>query len=176
MSGLFVRRSAHVNVRYFTNSLTPPTGLGLLTCRLRGGEVSVGQRVARSLPERWPAVLPQGRFIRGSSPSTRARWAALVTALFNRLLAVTTTRCATVNRSSIRSCILQGAKHRHSNGRNRSHLRPTGACHLFGRGVPSHAGLGILKPCVPPSLKPGGSRALAKTTTNLSAQDRVILF
>jgi hypothetical protein len=132
MSGLFVRRSAHVNVRYFTNSLTPPTGLGLLTCRLRGGEVSVGQRVARSLPERWPAVLPQGRFIRGSSPSTRARWAALVTALFNRLLAVTTTRCATVNRSSIRSCILQGAKHRHSNGRNRSHLRPTGACHLFG--------------------------------------------
>jgi|SRR6266404_4324339 hypothetical protein len=40
----------------------------------RGGEFPVGQRVARSLPERWPAVLPRGgrHFIRGSRPSTRA--------------------------------------------------------------------------------------------------------
>jgi hypothetical protein len=56
-------------------------------------------------------------------------------------------RHTTVNRSSIRSCILQAAKHGHSNGRNSSDLRPTGTRHLFGRGVPSHASLGILKPC-----------------------------
>jgi len=42
---------------YFTNSLTPPAGLGLLTSA-PGGSFPVGRRVARSLPERWPAVPP----------------------------------------------------------------------------------------------------------------------
>ena len=43
---------------YFTNSLTPPTGLGLLTSLPRLGSFSAGQRAARS-PERWPAVPPR---------------------------------------------------------------------------------------------------------------------
>ena len=34
---------------------------------------SVGRRVARSLPERWPAVLPRGVVRGGSRPSTRAQ-------------------------------------------------------------------------------------------------------
>src|SRR5262249_5121512 len=65
--------SAHIRSAY-SNSLTPPSGLGLLASP-GGGEFPVGQRVARSLPERWPAVLPRGgrHFIRGSRPSTRAR-------------------------------------------------------------------------------------------------------
>src|SRR5262245_22854345 len=41
----------------------------------------VGQRVARSLPERWPAVLPRGLAF-GSRPSTRARRGSLVAAPF----------------------------------------------------------------------------------------------
>src|SRR5215472_10094602 len=41
---------------YFTNSLTPPTGLGLLASP-RGRQIPVGQRVARSFLERWPADL-----------------------------------------------------------------------------------------------------------------------
>jgi hypothetical protein len=46
----------------------------------------------------------------------------------------------------------QAAKHGHSSGRNkpssvRPDLRFAGARYLFGRGVPAHAGLGILKPC-----------------------------
>jgi len=40
--------------RYFTNSLTPPARLGLLAS-LRDGFFPVGQRVAPSFPERWPA-------------------------------------------------------------------------------------------------------------------------
>jgi len=45
---------------YFTNSLTAPTGLGLLTMqRPAAGIFPVEQRVARSLPERWPADLPR---------------------------------------------------------------------------------------------------------------------
>src|SRR5262245_57046468 len=44
--------------------------------------IPVEQRVARSLPERWPAVLPGvGSFIRGSRPSTRGR-GSLVAAPF----------------------------------------------------------------------------------------------
>src|SRR5262249_20953286 len=44
-----------------TNSLTPATGLGLLLALPpRQASPSVGQRVARSLPERWPAVLSRG--------------------------------------------------------------------------------------------------------------------
>src|SRR5262245_47901142 len=39
----------------------------------RGGFPSVGQRVARSLPERWPAVLPRGDMRYGSRPSARAQ-------------------------------------------------------------------------------------------------------
>src|SRR6516162_2005073 len=70
---------------YFTNSLTPPTGLGLLTSLPRLGSFSAGQRAARS-PERWPAVLPRGgrHFIRGPRPSTRARGGSLVAAPSNR--------------------------------------------------------------------------------------------
>jgi hypothetical protein len=45
---------------YFTNSLTPPIGLGLLASLSRREFPSVGQRVARSLSERWPAALPRG--------------------------------------------------------------------------------------------------------------------
>jgi hypothetical protein len=52
--------SAHVNVSVFNQPLTPPTGLGLLGVAPHGGTFPVGQRVARSLPERWPAVRPRG--------------------------------------------------------------------------------------------------------------------
>jgi hypothetical protein len=45
---------------YFTNSLTPPIGLGLLASLSRREFPSVGQRVARSLSGRWPAALPWG--------------------------------------------------------------------------------------------------------------------
>src|SRR5262249_30192589 len=77
MLRLFLQRQRASMSAYFTNSLTPPTGLGLLASP-RGGLFSVGQRAARSLPERWPAVLPRGgrHFIRGSRPSTRVRGAA----------------------------------------------------------------------------------------------------
>src|SRR5262249_17223592 len=51
--------STRVNVRIFYQPLTAPTGLGLLTSAPRR-RVSVGQHAARSLPERWPAVLPRG--------------------------------------------------------------------------------------------------------------------
>src|SRR5262245_12134517 len=60
MSGLFARRQRASMSAYFTNSLTPPTGLGLLALPPRQASPSVGQRVARSLPERWPAVLSRG--------------------------------------------------------------------------------------------------------------------
>jgi len=59
MLRLFARRQRASMSAYFTNSLTLPTGLGLLASP-RGGFPSVGRRVARSLPERWPAVLPRG--------------------------------------------------------------------------------------------------------------------
>jgi hypothetical protein len=53
--------SARVNVRIFYQPLTAPTGLGLLlTLPPRQASPSVGQRAARSLPERWPAVLSRG--------------------------------------------------------------------------------------------------------------------
>src|SRR5262249_12221346 len=58
MLRLFARRLRTSMSAYFTNSLTPPTGLGLLASP-RGGFPSVGQRVARSLSERWPAYLPR---------------------------------------------------------------------------------------------------------------------
>src|SRR5262245_5735882 len=56
MSRLFARRQRASMSAYFTNSLTPPTGLGLLGSLRAAGLLPVGQRVARSLPERWPAV------------------------------------------------------------------------------------------------------------------------
>src|SRR5215471_13361883 len=59
MLRLFARRQRASMSVYFTNSLTPPSGLGLLASP-RGG-FRVGRRVARSLPERWPAVLPPAR-------------------------------------------------------------------------------------------------------------------
>src|SRR5262245_18008597 len=65
MLRLFAQRQRASMSAYFTNSLTPPSGLGLLASP-RGGITSVGQRVARSLPERWPAV-PAG----GSSCTAR---------------------------------------------------------------------------------------------------------
>src|SRR5262249_421700 len=64
------RASARVNVSVLYQLLTPPSGLGLLASP-RGGFPSVGRRVARSLPERWPAVLPRGVVSGGSRPSTR---------------------------------------------------------------------------------------------------------
>src|SRR5262249_62041722 len=60
MLRLFARRQRASMSVYFTNSLTPPTGLGLLGVAPRRG-FPVGQRVARSLPERWPAVRPRGQ-------------------------------------------------------------------------------------------------------------------
>jgi hypothetical protein len=39
---------------YFTNSLTPPTRLAPTSVVLAAGPFSIGQRAARSLPERWP--------------------------------------------------------------------------------------------------------------------------
>src|SRR5262249_28776779 len=50
--------SAHVNVSVLYQPLTPPTGLGLLASP-RGRQIPVGQRVARSFLERWPADLPR---------------------------------------------------------------------------------------------------------------------
>jgi len=41
---------------YFTNSLTLPTSLAPTCVVLAAGPFSVGQRAARSLPERWPAL------------------------------------------------------------------------------------------------------------------------
>jgi hypothetical protein len=73
-----------VNVRIFyqlvdTAKLPWPTNVP------RAAESSVGQRAARSLPERWPAGLSWGLCIIGSRPSTRARGVALVAApLFER--------------------------------------------------------------------------------------------
>src|SRR5215475_4633695 len=64
MLRLFARRQRTSMSVYFTNSLTPPTGLGLLGVAPRRHSPSVGQRVARSLPERWPAVLPRGSIVR----------------------------------------------------------------------------------------------------------------
>src|SRR6516165_10525140 len=64
--------SAHVNVSVFYQPLTPPTGLGLLALAPRRVSFPIGQRVARSLPERWPAVAAGGSLIGGSRPSTRA--------------------------------------------------------------------------------------------------------
>jgi hypothetical protein len=76
MLRFFARRQRTSMSAYFTNSLTPASGLGLLAS-LRGGFFPVGQRVARSLPERWPAVRSRGEATHyGSRPSTRARGAA----------------------------------------------------------------------------------------------------
>src|SRR5262249_41856832 len=58
MLRFFTRRQRASMSAYFTNSLTPSSGLGLLALLRGGGFIPVGQRVARSLPERWPAVLP----------------------------------------------------------------------------------------------------------------------
>jgi hypothetical protein len=59
--GIVCAASARVNVRIFYQPLTAPTGLGLLlTLPPRQASSSVGQRAARSLPERWPAVLSRG--------------------------------------------------------------------------------------------------------------------
>jgi hypothetical protein len=75
MSRFFARRQRTSMSAYFTNSLTPPTGLGLLASPFAAGTFPVGQRAARSLPERWPAVPLAGEQfdIRGSRPSTRAQ-------------------------------------------------------------------------------------------------------
>src|SRR5262249_39185913 len=60
MLRLFARSQRTSMSAYFTNSLTAPTGLGLLASFRAAGFFPVGQRAARSLPERWPAVLPRG--------------------------------------------------------------------------------------------------------------------
>jgi len=51
--------SARVNVSVFYQPLTPPISIGLLTSPAAGFSRS-GKRVARSFPERWPAVLLRG--------------------------------------------------------------------------------------------------------------------
>jgi hypothetical protein len=57
---------------FFTKSLTAPTGFGLLTASSQGF-LQIGQRAARSLPERWPAVPTREDVdICGTRPSTRA--------------------------------------------------------------------------------------------------------
>jgi hypothetical protein len=69
---LFARRQRTSMSAYFTNSLTPPSGVGLLASPLAAGNSQSGS--AWLGPERWPTVLPRGRrFTHGSRPSTRAR-------------------------------------------------------------------------------------------------------
>jgi hypothetical protein len=60
MSRFFARRQRTSMSAYFTNSLTPPTSIGLLASPFAAGTFPVGQRAARSLPERWPALSPAG--------------------------------------------------------------------------------------------------------------------
>ena len=72
---------------YFTNRLTPPVGPSLLASPSTAGILPVGQRVARSLPERWPAVplAGGGMASSGSRPSTRAQGkGSLIAAPSNR--------------------------------------------------------------------------------------------
>src|SRR5262245_28367905 len=75
--------SAHVNFsvlyQFVDNANRPwPTSVALAA-----GPFPVEQRGARSLPERWPAVLPRGRVVfSGSRPSTRAKRGSLVAAPF----------------------------------------------------------------------------------------------
>src|SRR5262249_28306482 len=84
MLRLFARRQRASMSAYFTNSLTPPARLGLLASPCGSTSPSVGQRVARSLPERWPAVLPRGEhLIRFKAINSRTEeGAALVAAPF----------------------------------------------------------------------------------------------
>src|SRR5262249_55005133 len=58
MLRFFARRQRASMSAFFYQPLTPPTGLGLLKSP-RGRQIPVGQRVARSFPERWPADLPR---------------------------------------------------------------------------------------------------------------------
>jgi hypothetical protein len=75
MLRLFARRQRASMSAYFTNSLTPPTGLGLLAS-LRGG-VSFGRAARGSVAPRKMACRPlAGERISGSRPSTRAQGAA----------------------------------------------------------------------------------------------------
>src|SRR5262249_28447921 len=60
MLRLLVRRQRTSMSAYFTNSLTAPRSLGVLASLRGGGSFPGGQRVAGSLPERWPAALPRG--------------------------------------------------------------------------------------------------------------------
>jgi len=69
---------ARVNVSVFCQPLTSPSGLGLLASAPRRFSLSVGQRVARSLPERWPAVLPRGEDVHSRSKAINSRTAATV--------------------------------------------------------------------------------------------------
>jgi hypothetical protein len=71
--------SAHATSAYFTNSLTPPTSLVPTSVVLAAGPFSVGQRAARSLPERWPALPFVGAALRiygfkAINARTRGSW------------------------------------------------------------------------------------------------------
>ena len=83
MLRLFARRQRTSMSAYFTDSLTPPTGLGLLVSPA-AGPFPAGQRVARSLPERWPAVLPRGKRISVQGHRLALRGAAWSLPLSNR--------------------------------------------------------------------------------------------
>src|SRR6516165_11411235 len=69
--------SAHVNVSVLYQFVDTANQPWPTSVAVAAGSFPVEQRVARSLPERWPAVLPRGeklvlvRF--GSRPSTRAQ-------------------------------------------------------------------------------------------------------
>jgi len=72
---LFARRQRTSMAAYFTNALTPPTGLGLLASPLAAGNSRSGSAwLGRSQKDGLPSCRAGGRhFIRGSRPSTRAQ-------------------------------------------------------------------------------------------------------
>jgi hypothetical protein len=74
LSRFFARRQRTSMSAYFTNSLTPPTSIGLLASPFAAGTFPVGQRAARSLPEKMacPFACGGGMALTGSRPSTRA--------------------------------------------------------------------------------------------------------
>ena len=86
MLRFFARRQRTSMSAYFTNRLTLPTGLDLLAVGLCGGIFPVGQRVARSLSERWPALRSRGVSwrLRLKAINSRTRGGAARSLAFNR--------------------------------------------------------------------------------------------
>ena|SRR6516162_7857933 len=158
MLRLFARRQRASMSAYFTNSLTPPTGLGLLGVAPRRA-FSVGQRAARS-PERWPAGLPRGIRIpvqgHQLAHSEGAAWSLplLIGSGDGRQDArpcfAPRPQGATLTFPQFAHAYFRLPNMGQNNGRkypsgNAPDLRPAGARYLFGRGVPTPADLGIIE-------------------------------